>query len=335
MARGRAHTTIDYDLFELGDFPLASGELLRDAKLAYKTHGTLASDGGNAVVFPTAYGGTHADNEWLIAPGKALDPARWFVVCPNLFGAGLSSSPSNAAVPQDGPRFPHVTVYDNIAAQHRLLTEKLGVTKLALAVGFSMGAQQTFHWGAAYPEMVARIAPFCGSARTSEHNIVFLDGAKAALEGGGTRVLGAYWAGWGLSQTFYREERWREMGAASRDAFVNEFYIESFAEGNPDNLLAMMWTWRHADVGAHPRYDGDTFAALRAIRARAIVLPSKTDLYFPPEDSEIEVRHLPNAELRVIPSVYGHAAGGGVNPEASAFIDSAIVDLLAHEAQAT
>lgn len=329
MARGRAHTTMDYDLFDLGDFHLESGEVLRDAKLAYKTHGTLAPDGSNAVVFPTAYGGTHVDNEWIIKPGMALDPARWFVVCPNLFGAGLSSSPSNTAAPQDGPRFPNVTVYDNIVAQHRLLTEKFGITKLALAIGFSMGAQQTFHWGAAHPEMVERIAPYCGSARTAEHNIVFLDGAKAALTAGGPRTLGAYWAGWGLSQTFYREERWRDVGAQSRDAFVQEWYLDSFAEGNADNLLAMMWTWRHADVGRHPRYANDTVAALGAIRARAFVMPGETDLYFPPADSVLEVQRMPRAELRVIPGVYGHAAGGGVEPHASAFIDAAVKELLA------
>lgn len=333
MARGRAHTTNDYELFDLGDFTLASGTVLRDAKLAYKTHGTLAADGSNAVIFPTAYGGTHADNEWLIAPGKALDPARWFTVCVNMFGSGLSSSPSNTPAPQDGARFPHVAMYDNIAAQHRLLTEKLGVTKLALAVGFSMGAQQAFHWGAAYPDMVARIAPFCGSARTAEHNIVFLDGARAALDAG-TRTLGAYWAGWGLSQAFYREERWRENGAVSRDAFVKEFYLDSFAEGHAENLGAMMWTWRHADIGLHPLYGNDTIAALKAIRARAFVMPSETDMYFPPEDSAIEVRHLPNAELRVIPGVYGHAAGGGVIPEPSAFVDRAVTELLAEKVSA-
>jgi len=331
LARGRPHTARDYEIFELGDFQLESGEVLRDAKLAYKTHGALDAAGSNAVVFPTAYGGTHADNEWLIAAGKALDPAHWFVVCPNLFGAGLSSSPSNTPGPQDGPRFPHVSVYDNIVAQHRLLTEQLGITKLALAIGFSMGAQQAFHWGAAYPEMVERIAPFCGSARTAEHNIVFLDGAKAALAAGGPPTLGAYWAAWGLSQTFYREERWRELGGTSRQAFVQEFYIDSFSAGNADNLMAMIGTWRSADVGRHPRYGNDTIKALQSIRARAVVMPCRTDLYFPPEDSEIEVRHLPNAELHVIPGVYGHAAGGGVNPEASAFIDRAVTELLASQ----
>ena len=110
-----------------------------------------------------------------------------------MFGNGLSSSPSNTPPPYDRARFPQVTLYDNIMCQHRLVTEHFGVERLALVTGFSMGAQQTFHWGALFPDMVERILPWCGSAKTSRHNFVFLEGVKAALtaddawRGGGTR----------------------------------------------------------------------------------------------------------------------------------------------------
>ncbi len=323
--------------FDLGDLPLQSGETLRDAFLIYKTWGTLNADRSNAVVMPTAYGGTHADNAWLTEPGRALDSSEWFVISPNMFGAGLSSSPSNSS----GADFPHVTVYDNVSAQHRLVTERFGIKELALVAGFSMGAQQTFHWAAAYPSMVKRIAPYCGSARTAHHNYVFLEGIRAVLtadpvfnEGRytqqptvGKRAVGRVWAGWGLSQTFYRQERWGELGLASRDA-VLESYADSFNASDANDLLAMLWTWQHADIGAHPAYNGDFVRALKAITAKAVVMPGRTDLYFPPEDGEIEVQHLPNAELAVIPSVWGHAAGGNSNPVDSAFINDQIARLL-------
>jgi homoserine O-acetyltransferase len=335
-----------HDLFDLGDLPLQSGEVLRDAKLAYKTHGTLNAERTNIVVFPTAYGGTHLDNEWMIAPGKALDPARWFVVCPNLFGGGLSSSPSNTPGEQGRGAFPHVGVYDNVAAQYRLIHERFNVRKIALVTGFSMGAQQAFHWGCAHPELVERIAPFCGSARTAEHNIVFLDSIKAVLTAdpawkdgwyneppiAGLRAVGSVWAAWGRSQTFYRQERWRDLGITSRDAFVHERYVESFAEGDANDLLAMLWTWRHADISANERFNRDFERALRSITARALVMPSETDLYFPPEDSEIEVASMPNAQLVRIPSIFGHGAGGNSNPEDSAFIDAEVARLLAKPA---
>lgn len=332
----------DGERFDLGDLPLQSGQTLHDAVLIYKTWGTLNADRSNAVVLPTAYGGTHADNAWLTEAGRALDAAHWFVISPNLFGAGLSSSPSTTPGAQHGADFPNVTIYDNIAAQYRLVTEKLGITKLALVAGFSMGAIQSFHWATAHPEMVARIAPYCGSARCANHNFVFLEGIRATLTtdpvyaGGryteqptaGKRAVGRVWAGWGLSQTFYREERWSELGLDSREA-VLDMYADSFDASDANDLLAMLWTWQNADISAHPNFAGDFPRALGAIAADAIVMPSRTDLYFPPEDSEIEVHHMPKAELAVIPSVWGHAAGGSTNAANDSFINDHIAKLLA------
>jgi len=315
--------------FDLGDFPLRSGAVLRAATLVYATHGTPNDARDNVIVFPTAYGGTHDDNVYLIGAGKALDPERYFIVCPNLFGAGLSTSPSNAAAGQAGADFPYVSIADNVAAQMRLVFEHFGVTKVQLAVGFSMGAQQAYQWAVSAPERVERCAPICGSARTAEHNIVFLDGIEATLLGAGKAAVGRVWAGWGLSQTFYREERWRELGFTTREAFVAERYVASFEASDAHDLHAMLKTWRGANVGDTAPFGGDAGAALASIRARTIVMPARTDLYFPPEDSVREVAHLRRGELCVIESIYGHAAGGGGNDADTAFIDAQLERILA------
>jgi homoserine O-acetyltransferase len=319
----------DAQTFALGDFRLRSGETLRDAKLVYATHGSLSARRDNVIVFPTAYGGTHEDNRYLIGPGKALDPARSFIVCPNLFGAGLSSSPSNAAPGQTGADFPVVSIADNIEAQKQLVLGHVGATKIPLAVGFSMGAQQAYQWAVSAPDLVERCVPICGSARTAEHNIVFLDGIEATLLGAGNEAVGRVWAGWGLSQTFYREERWRELGFSSREAFVAERYVASFAAADAHDLHAMLKTWRGANVGDTAPFAGDDAAALRSIRARTLVMPSRTDLYFPPEDSVREVAQLANGQLCVIESIFGHAAGGGGNDADTAFIDAQLRRVLA------
>ena len=94
---------VDYEVFDLGDVRLRMGATLRDAKLAYKTYGELNQDRSNAVVYPTWYSGQHYDNEWLIGEGMALDPARYFIIVPNMLGNGLSSSPSNTPPPTTGP----------------------------------------------------------------------------------------------------------------------------------------------------------------------------------------------------------------------------------------
>jgi homoserine O-acetyltransferase len=330
----------DHEIFELGDFELMSGEVLPNARLAYKTHGSLSDAGDNVIVFPTWYGGRHTDNEVLIGTDHAFDPDRYFIVVANQFGNGLSSSPSNAPAPHDRMRFPLVTPYDNVRAQHRLLTERYGVERIALAAGFSMSAQQAFHFGALYPEMVERIAPICGSAKTSVHNHVFLEGVKAALQTdcawqdgeysspptAGIRAFSRVYAGWFASQSFFREGLHSAFGDGVEGVFsVAEQLFGSF---DANDLLAMLDTWQSADIGAHPRYGGSLSAALAAIRSRAFVMPSRTDLYFPPEDNELEVALMPNAELRVIPSIWGHLAGGGANGDDVVWLDEQLRELL-------
>lgn len=333
----------NYDIFEAGDVTLQSGVVLPAARVAYRTHGRLNAPRDNAIVYPTHYSGTHDSNAWAIGPGMALDPDRYFIIVPNMLGNGLSSSPSNTPAPHDGPRFPLVTVRDNVALQHRLATELFGIGTLALVVGHSMGAQQTFQWAALFPKMVQRIAPFCGSARTSRHNWLFLEGCKAALTADaafsdgeystppvrGIRAFARVYAGWAWSQTFFRQQLDIErLGMRSMEAFLTHGWEPSFLAHDANDLLAMLATWQAADIANDPRFDGDFEKALKAITAHAIVMPCRTDLYFPPEDSAIEVAHLPNAEMRVIPSVWGHMAGGGINPDDAKFINTALGELL-------
>src|SRR5918996_6285987 len=130
----------DYEIFELGDVVLQSRATIRSAKLAYKTFGNLSPNKDNLIVYPTWYSGQHYDNEWLIGDGMGLDPAKYFIVIPNMLGNGLSSSPSNTPAPYDKARFPRVTLYDNVTLQHRLVTEKFGIEKIALVTGWAMRA---------------------------------------------------------------------------------------------------------------------------------------------------------------------------------------------------
>ena len=335
---------IDYQTFDLGNLVLQSGATLRGAWLAYETYGELNAAKDNVIVFPTFYGGQHYQNEAIIRPGQALDPSKYFIVVPNMMGNGLSSSPSNTPSPYDRARFPGVSLYDNVSSQHRLVTERFGIEKIALVVGWSMGAQQTYQWGSLYPDMVERIAPICGSAKTSRHNFVFLEGVKAALTADdawangwyekpplkGLRAMGRVYAGWAVSQAFYREEVYRDIGYSSLEDYLVAFWEGRRLEADANNFLAMLWTWQNADISANDIYQHDFVRALGSIKAKAMVMPGRTDLYFPPEDNEYEVSHMPNAEFRPIESIWGHLAGGpGFNPTDAAFVDEALKELLA------
>lgn len=273
----------DAEYFDLGDITLQSGLTLRGAQLAYKTFGTLNADKSNVVVYPTWYSGWHSDNEWLIGTDKTLNPDEYFIVIPNMLGNGLSTSPSNAASPYDRARFPLVTFYDQVEAQHRLITEKWGIESIALVTGWSMGAGQTYQWAVSHPEMVQRAAPFCGSSRTAPHNQVFLESLREAMKADaawadgeydperppvkGLRAFARIYSGWGFSQAFYWNETWREMGFTSLDDFLYGFWEQFFRDGrDPNNLIAMIGTWHAGNVGNTPGFDGDHEAALRSIR---------------------------------------------------------------------
>ncbi|HEX3884206.1 MAG TPA: alpha/beta fold hydrolase [Stellaceae bacterium] len=335
---------LNYQIFEAGDVVLQSGLTYRGARLAYKTFGTLNAAKSNAIVHPTSFGAQHTDLEWAIGEGQALDPTKYFIVIVNKFGNGLSSSPSNTPPPFDRGRCPHFTMTDNVRVQQRLMVEMFGVERVRMVYGFSMGAQQAFHWAALFPDRVEKIMAICGSSKTSPHNFVFLEGVKAALTADeawkdgwfatqpvrGFQAFGRVYAGWGLSQAFYREEVWRTVGYSSLEDFLVASWEAGFRRRDANDLLAMLWMWQHADISANELYRGDHKKALGAITADAMVMPCETDLYFTVEDNRREVAKMPRAELRPIPSIWGHRAGNPVlSPADAKFIGDATRELLA------
>jgi len=343
MAKSETTGQNSQQLFELGNFVLRSGATLREATLSYKTHGTLNADNSNAIVYPTPYSAHHSDIEWIIGPGKALDPDKYFIIVMDMLGNGLSASRSNTPPPYDRARFPTVMIHDNVAAQHRLVTEQFGIRRLALVYGWSMGAQQAYQWAVSHPDMVVRVAASCGTARTTPHNFVFLEGIKAALTADaawndgwyekqpdkGLRAFARVYAGWGFSQPFYKQELWRQMGFSSLEDFLIGFWERRFLRRDANNLLTMLRAWQLNDAGSTPGFDGSLERALGSIKAKALVMPGQTDMYFTPEDIEHEARMIPGAQYRPIPSIWGHQAGGGLNPVDNKFVDDALKELLA------
>jgi homoserine O-acetyltransferase len=307
-------------VLRLGDLLVERGGVIGDARLVWQAHGTLNEARDNVIVYPCSYTASHHDLTWLIGPDAVLDPSRWFIVIPDMFSNGLSSGAA------DTPDYPTVvTMADNVRAQHRLLTEHFGVRRVAAAYGFSMGAGQAYHWAALYGEFVQRAIVVCGSARTSVHNKVFLSGLLRTLEaapqyqGDGrfgaepvaaVRAFAHIYAGWGLSQDFYRERLYQTaLGQPDLDTFLKTDWEDSFGACQAANLYAQAVTWQEADVSANDLYGGDLPAALRAITARVLLIPSGTDLYFRVADNEAELSYLRNGALATIPSIWGHRAG--------------------------
>lgn len=322
--------------FALGNYKTQSGETIKDAFISWKAHGTLSPAHDNVVLYPTSYSARHPDLEWLIGPDGVLDPTRWFIVIPDMFGNGLSSSPSNT------PEYPHlVRPYDNVQAQRRFLKEQFGIENLKAVYGWSMGAQQAYHWAACFPEAVEAIVVNCGSARTAEHNKIFLLSLMATLEAApehighgrfsaepmaAIRAFGRIYAGWALSQDFYRANlHYTALGAPDLETYLRTGWEERYAQRPAADLYAQLRTWFSGDISDNPLYNRDLQKALGAIRARVLLMPGETDLYFRVADNAAELPHLSKADLRPIPSIWGHRAGNPVqNPEDIAFIKTQV-----------
>lgn len=326
------------EIFAAGDVALDSGETLVDAKVAYVTFGELNAARDNAILIPTHFGGTHLNSQYLIGETMAIDPNRYFVVVANLTGNGASSSPSHGL----GAAFPRISIADNVRLQHQMLTQTFDINELALVTGHSMGAVTTFHWAALFPDFVKRAAPFCGAAKISAHNFVFLEGMRSiltadpAFAGGnyavqptlGLKTMARAWAAWPPSAGFYRHRAYESLGYTSLDDFVQRYWEDTYVGMDANNVIAQINTWESANIGKLPAYGEDFAAALRGISARTVVMPCVTDAYFPPEDSEIEVAGMSNATLRPIESQWGHWAGSGRNAVDTAFLDAQIRQLL-------
>ena len=329
----------------LEGFATEGGAVLPEARVVYGTYGTLNAAGDNAVLLPSHYMADLHGYDWLIGPGKALDPGKLFLVTTEMFGNGRSSSPSNTAEPLHGPRFPAIAIRDDVEAARRLLVDHLGVRHLRAVIGFSMGAQQALQWAVSHPGFMDRVVATSGTARTYGHGIVRLDGQIAAIEtdaafaGGdyaaeptrGIEATALVWLGWLYSQEWWRRELWRgdqPPGTTLHEA-VARMTHEFFAGADANDLIAQMRTWQAHDVGGTAPFAGDLAAALGSIRAPVLYMPSATDLYFPVEDARSEAVFIPHCEFVPIPSLWGHPAGAGASPEDARFLNEHIAAFLA------
>jgi homoserine O-acetyltransferase len=325
--------------FVIHNFKTESGVVLPEAHIVYGTYGKLNAAGDNAILLPSHYMATLKGYEWLMGPGGALDTSKLFLVTSELFGNGRSSSPSNTPEPFHGPRFPIMTIRDNVNAVHQLLTEDLHITHLRAVIGFSMGAQQALQWSVSYPTFMDRVVATSGTAKTYGHGIVRLEGQISALTadqtfaGGdyktppekGLQAFGMVWAGWLYSQEWWRKELWRTSNPPGTTfAQVVDRYRTRFIPGADANeLIAQMRTWQSNDVGATPGFGGDVEKALKSIKVPVLYMPSATDLYFPVGDAQYESQFIAGVTFMPIPSLWGHTAGAASNPADKKFLSSA------------
>ncbi len=333
-----AHTPAQppHQLYRMGDLKLESGEVIKDFAISYVTHGTLNAKKSNAILMVTAISGNHHRLDFIIGPGKALDTNKYFIIATDAIGNGLTTSPSNSTA-QPHMKFPKFAIRDMVASQHRLLTEHLGINHVVAVVGPSMGGMQALQWGVSHPDFMDSLVAMVPLAKTPAWTVTVLEATRKAI------MLDPAWNKGDYTAPPEQGVRlWRDilnfLAARSpemyRDQFQNQLDVLPWLAAQEASLIKAFdandwiyqtWAYDQHDVGTTPGFNGDYVKALRAIKAKTLILVGSKDLLNPEWEPEAAAHYIRDVRVLTISpgTVTGHASAGGIFP--------ADVDFLNHE----
>ncbi|HYW63448.1 MAG TPA: alpha/beta fold hydrolase [Bradyrhizobium sp.] len=326
-----------------GDLKLESGEAIRDFAISYVTHGTLNAKKSNAILMVTAISGNHHRIDFMIGPGKALDPEKYFIICTDAIANGLTTSPSNSKA-QPRMSFPKFTIRDMVESQYRLVREKFGIDHVVAVIGPSMGGMQVLQWGVSHPEFMDALVAMVPLAKTPAWTVAVLEASRKAIQNDAAWKDGNYEAPPEKGVRLWRDilsllsARTPDMYQAQ---FKNGMDVLPWMEAQETALLKAFdandwiyqtWAYERHDIGTTAGFNGDTAKALASIRAKTLILTGTKDLLNPEFEPLEAGKAIAGATMKTISpgTVTGHAAAGGaipadvefLNRETGAFLDS-------------
>jgi len=326
---------------ELGDLELESGETIRDYRQSYVTHGQLNREKSNAILVCISLTGNHHRLDFLIGPGKALDPERCFIIAADPIANGLSTSPSNSQR-QPGMRFPRFTIRDMVESQYHLLTRQFGISRLQAVIGASMGGMQALQWAVSHPKFMAGCVAMTPMAKTSPWAVLVTETARSCL------MADPAWTGDGFRAE--PERGWRAYtglmtallsrtpaalaeflpDCAGAHLWFEKIHAQNRANGfDAHDYLYQSWAYEAHDVGTTAGFGGNTAAALATIKARTLVLAPPLDLFNPSQSAREAAAEIPGAGFVEIPSVQGHQAATSTKSGDASFLNRVIGEFLA------
>ena len=156
-----------HEVISLGECSAQDGAVIEDCKMGYTQFGKPAPDGSNVIVVPSWLSArSTATIEFFRGLAAQLESSGYCVIVVDMFGNGISSSPSNSRA-QPGYHFPRFTVGDAVEAQHTLLTEHLHIDHVKAVMGLSMGGLQTLQWAIQYPDYMDKVVDVVGTPRAT------------------------------------------------------------------------------------------------------------------------------------------------------------------------
>lgn len=340
QAQAHAPNQSPHQSYRIGDLTLESGEVINDFAISYVTHGKLNEKKSNAILMVTAISGNHHRLDFLIGPGKALDTDKYFVICTDAIGNGLTTSPSNSTA-QPRMKFPKFLIRDMVTSQKKLM-EHLGIDHVVAVVGPSMGGMQVLQWGVSHPDFMDSLVALVPLAKTPAWTVTVLEATRKAI------MLDPAWRNGDYAEPPEQGIRlWRDIlnflaarsPEVSRDQFPNQMDILPFLQAqetalikafDANNWIYQTWAYDRHDVGTSPGMNGDTIKALRAIKAKTLIMTGTKDLLNPEWEPQDAARFVRDVRVMTISpgTVTGHAAAGGAFPADVDFLNQEISSFL-------
>ena len=332
-----------HQLYSEGDLKLESGEAISDFSISYVTHGTLNARKSNAILMVTAISGNHHRIDFMIGPGKALDPEKYFIICTDAIGNGLTTSPSNSRA-QPRMSFPKFTMRDMVESQYRLLKEKLGIDHVVAVIGPSMGGMQVLQWGVSHPAYMDALVAMVPLAKTPGWTVAVLEASRKAI------MTDPAWKDGNYDAPPEKGVRlWRDI-VSLLAARTPDMYSAQFRNGmdalpwmeqqetamlkamDANDWIYQTWAYERHDVGTTPGFNGDTARALASIKAKTLIMTGTKDLLNPEFEPTEAGKNIVGVKMLTISpgTITGHASAGGaiaadvefLNRETAAFLEA-------------
>ncbi len=307
-------------------FALENGSVLQVIDIAFHTYGTLNADKSNVIWVCHALTGSSEVTAWwpgLIGSGKCLDPDRWFIVCANVPGSPYgSTNPQSLNTATHKPYlrdFPAVTIRDMVFA-HSLLADYLGIDRIFLLIGGSMGGQQALEWAIHEPRRIRQMVLLSANAVSSPWAIAFNesqrlalladktfdgvdpDGGLAGLKAARSIALLSYRCFDTYLHTQSESDRHKldSFLAATYQRHQGEKFIRRF---NAYSYWCLLNSLDSHNIG---RQRDKPEIMLGKIEARTLVIGISSDILFPVREQRYLSQHIKNAQFAEIDSLYGH-----------------------------
>ncbi|HWM27016.1 MAG TPA: homoserine O-acetyltransferase [Woeseiaceae bacterium] len=315
--------------FELpGTLRLESGRTLEGVTVAYRTWGDPSNAARNAILICHALTGSADVDAWwpgIISQHGAFDPDTDFIICSNILGSCYGTTGPASLQPDTGVRyradFPRVTVRDMVEAQ-RALIDHLGVERLALVTGPSLGGMQALEWALMYPERVESIAPigvggrhsaWCIAMSEAQRHAIYADpdwqdghytderAPEKGLAAARMMAICSYRSWHSFDERFGRDER-------DSGEFEVQSYLRYQGEKINGRFDANTYVRLTQAMNAHDiaRGRGDYLQVMKRIRQRALVVSVSSDILYPPHEQQLLARHMPDARHELLHSTDGH-----------------------------